>query len=1207
MNGFRKHIAALCFVFALVLKLNATHLVGGFISYEYVGTSSFGARYTITITSYRDCKTGAIPYAKNIDVCVYQRSDLKLYKTFNFTLQSTELVKPVGRTDCPEATQVCLEKGIYRNQIDLPTSSYGYFVKWEVCCRNTQVNLKNDMSGVPFIGQTYQTIIPPTNVKNSSPYFTDVPVPFICINDTAELSNYAVDPDGDSLVYKLATPWYGASYATNYPGCTPTYNAPVPISPIDYEPGYNGNIPFGVTGISQINSSSGVATFKATKTGNYAVALDLLEYRGGVLLSSTRLDLQILVINCSPNTKPYISTSSKNYTVMAGDKLCFNVVGSDKDKQNLTLNGFGDLLTGANGFIGNKATFSPAFANTTVTSQFCWQTSCNQARTQPYVFTARVVDDGCPSKFTMLTVNITVQPFTGKSTLTGPLTACEGAKGVQYTINTTANTPAELIGVTHQVTVTGGTLVSVVGNKVIVNWNTGLSSGTISVQAVSKFGCLGAKSSININLVPAPATPNLKAFDTVCVNSNGTYAINNTAGYTYQWWINNGTIQGASNTNSIAVVWGNPGKAWAKVVQYNANGCPSDTALLQVWVSKPAIPQIVGKPSVCPNTKQVLYTIQTPNPKSAYKWFVWGGSIQSSPNSSSILVNWGNPGIGLVKVLELNAYGCSSDTGYFNVDKNYTLSVDQILGDTDVCANTFGEIYQVANAPNTVYHWAVIGGNIVSGQGTYKVAVDWAGASTAQISLYETSYDSVNNKNCVSNLVSRTVNIRLNPSAKMINGVFEVCQSNWQSTYTVNGMPGSSYVWSINGDTANIKGQGSSTISLSYKTAGSFIIKVIETSGFGCPGLPILDTLIIHPKPSTSAILGDSIICANNTLNFNYSVVGASSSTYTWSILGGTLKTINKNAVVVDWFGQANNWLKVVEMSDYQCLGDTQTLKVYYDNPYLYLDYITVNPPPASDKGIDAFWHLVNAPMYKQNFEVQKRVAGSSAPFATVGTVSAGNFKFNDAPTMNDSSAWEYRIKGSDLCGNVLFTNVHTNILLKGYKTTGYDVFMYFTPYLGWSNAQVKYDVFRWLPTSNTYELYEPQINGFSTLYSNGLEAYTQCYRIRGNKVGTDTFTWSNEVCFNFEPVLFVPNAFSPNKDDLNERFGVKGGALKSVELHVFNRWGEEVFIGKDISETWDGTYKNQEQPQDVYMYYCNYVGFDGRHYTARGTVTLLR
>ena len=1188
-------------------QLMATHLVGGFISYEYVGASSFGARYTITITSYRDCKTGAIPYAKNIDVCVYQRSDLKLYKTFNFTLQSTELVKPVGRTDCPEATQVCLEKGVYRNQIDLPTSSYGYFVKWEVCCRNTQVNLKNDMSGVPFIGQTYQTIIPQTNVKNSSPFFTDVPVPFICINDTAELSNYAVDPDGDSLVYKLATPWYGASYATNYPGCTPTYNAPVPISPTDYQPGFNGNIPFGVSGISQINSSTGVATFKAPQVGNYAVALDLLEYRGGVLLSSTRLDMQILVINCSPNTKPYISTSSKNYTVMAGDKLCFNVVGSDKDKQNVTLNGFGDLLTGANGFVGNKATFAPAFANTTVTSQFCWQTSCNQARTQPYVFTARVIDDGCPSKFTLLSVNITVQPFTGKSTLTGPLTACEGAKGIQYNINSVANTPAELIGMTHQVTVTGGSLIALVGNTLTVNWNQGISSGTITVQPVSKFGCLGPKSTLNVTLVASPPTPNTKLVDTVCINGNAQYSTLNTPGYSYQWWVFNGAIQGSSTGNAVNIVWGNAGLAWAKLVQYNNNGCPSDTAKINVWVSKPSTPQIIGKPSVCPNTKLVLYSIQSPNLQSAYKWVVNGGNIQSAPSSNSILINWGNPGMGFVKVVELNKFGCVSDTGIFGVDKNYNLSVDLIQGDTDVCANTLGEVYQVANAPNTVYHWSLMGGTIVSGQGTYRITVDWGAAATGQISLYETSYDSINAKICISNQVSRTVNIRLNPSANVILGVFEVCQSNWQSTYQLIGMTGSKYLWYVNNDSSGIVGQGSSTITLPFKTAGTFIIKVIETSMYDCPGIAVIDTLIVHPKPQTSKIIGDSIICANNVLNFNYSVTGASTSSYSWFVSGGTIKTVNKNSVVIDWFGKTNNVIKVVELSDFNCLGDTQFLKVYYDNPHLHLDYITVNPPPASDKGIDAYWHLINAPVYKQNFVIEKRVAGSGSSFAPVASIASGNTNYNDVPTMNDSNAWEYRIKGSDLCGNVLYTNAHTNILLKGYKTTGYDVFMYYTPYLGWNNAAIQYDVFRWLPTTNTYELYEPKINGFSTLYSNGLEAYTQCYRIRGNKVGTDTFTWSNEVCFNFEPVLFVPNAFSPNKDDLNERFGVKGGALKSVELHVYNRWGEELFIGHDITDTWDGTYKNQDQPQDVYMYYCHYVGFDGRHYAARGTVTLLR
>ena len=64
----------LILVFSMFIEkpLKATHLVGGFISYEYVGTSSFGARYTITITSYRDCKPGSIPFEPVIDVCVFQ-------------------------------------------------------------------------------------------------------------------------------------------------------------------------------------------------------------------------------------------------------------------------------------------------------------------------------------------------------------------------------------------------------------------------------------------------------------------------------------------------------------------------------------------------------------------------------------------------------------------------------------------------------------------------------------------------------------------------------------------------------------------------------------------------------------------------------------------------------------------------------------------------------------------------------------------------------------------------------------------------------------------------------------------------------------------------------------------------------------------------------------------------------------------------------
>ncbi len=1187
---------------------NATHLVGGFISYEYVGTSSFGARYTITITSYRDCKPGSIPFEPYIDVCVFQISDNRLYKSYNFVRQSVGKVKPIGRTDCPEATQVCLEKAVYQRQIDLPTSAFGYFVKWEVCCRNTQVNLRDGQGGTPYIGQTYQTIIPPTNVKNSTAFFTETPVPFICINDTTELNNYAVDPDGDSLVYKLATPWDGASSATNYPGCGPVYSPPVPIDPADYQLGYNGNIPFGANGLCKINPSNGVATVFAQQVGNYAVAIDLYEYRNGVQLSVTRLDLQILVINCGVNTKPSISTTSKKYTIFAGDKLCFNVTGKDKDNQNLSLDGFGDLLTGANGFVGNKATFASASGNSSVSSQFCWQTSCNQARNTPYIFTARVIDDGCPSKYNLVNIEIKVKPFTGKATLTGPNTACEGAKGLVYTISTSADSLPELAGISHQVVITNGVLVSQSLNQIVVNWNRGIAQGEITIQAVSKFGCLGAPFTYKVNLVPSPAKPIVKNIDTVCENSSVNYSTVLTNGYTYQWFVLNGSIFGSSNSNSVSVVWGAPGKAAAYLVHFNQNGCPSDTAVIDVWISKPAVPGIIGKQSICPNAKGLIYTVATASNGSSFKWFVAGGAIYGSSNSNSITINWGNPGLGYVKVIETNRFGCPSDTGYYPVSKSYNLNAEFIEGDTDVCEYTKAQIFTVIYAPNTTYNWTVTGGTLISGQGTNSILIDWGISGLGSLGMYQTSYDSVNQKACVSNLVSRAVNIRAYPTANKINGVLEVCQYSSSGVYSVNGLPNSRYVWMVNGDTSNINGQGTKSILFDYSKEGTFNLEVIETSEYGCSGPNLKLQVIVHPKPRTSPILGDSIICSPNLLNYNYSVTGFNTSKFYWTVSGGLPQAINNLPnITIDWNGQQYNKLKVVEVSDFGCVGDTVRLDVFYDNPYLYLNYITVNPPPGADDGVDVYWSLRNAPKYNNQFFIEKRAAGSAGIFNTVGTVNGSAVTFNDFNTMNDSNAWEYRVKGFDLCGKPFYTSVHTNILLKGQKLGGYDISMKYTPYLGWGSSTIKYDLYRYLKNTGQYELFEPNMNTFNLSYSNGLEYYTQCYRVKGTKLGTDTVTWSNEVCFNFDPVIFIPNAFSPNDDDFNDAFAVKGGALKSVELFIYNRWGENLFVGKSINDTWDGTYMGKAQAQDVYMYYCYYFGFDGRKYSTKGTITLLR
>lgn len=1204
------HIVLLC-AFSLGLQnVSATHLVGGFISYQYKGESSSGVQYLITITSYRDCKANSLDFPDDIDVCVYNYGgDRKLAKSFIFPILSRTKVDPIGRTDCPEATQVCLERGIFQRLVVLPKTTFGYFVKWEICCRNEQVNLRNDANtGQPFIGQTYQTIIPPSNLINSSPYFMDVPVPFICINDTVQLNNYAIDPDGDKLVYKLATPWYGASLSNNYPGCSPVYTAPQAIRNEDYVTGYSGTFPFGATGISQINSNSGIATFKATRIGNYAVAIDVEEYRDGKLLSVTRLDMQILVINCTPNNKPTISTAQKSYTIMAGEKLCFDVNANDKDNHNITLAGFGDILTGANGFKGTKAVFPTAFAKGKVTSQFCWQTDCDQASDQPYSFTVRAVDDGCPSKFTILDVQILVTPFTGRSTITGPLIVCQGSKGIVYNIGTTANTPAELTGYTLDIKVTNGTLVSNTLTSMIVNWNKDSSSGTIEVTPVSRFGCRGSTTKLNINFVQSPPIPILNGIDTVCENTNRTYNVQVLPGMTYDWWVSNGSVIGSTTSSGINIVWGAPGKASAKVVQYNSNNCPSDTAVVNVWVSKPNTPDIEGRTTVCPNSQGIEYKVDSFETGSSFYWTVFGGVISGSNTGNSIKVNWGNEGSAYVKVIEINRFGCKGDTMTLNVLKTYDLVSDMIQGDTDVCEFTLNKVFRVPSTPNTTYSWTVVGGTIVSGQGTNSIIVDWGATSTGSVNMYETTLDAVNNRQCISNLVTRIVNIRPYPSANTINGVAEVCQYTGNGTYTLNGFANSYYLWSINGDTSNIDGQGTSGISINYDVEGTFNIRVIEISEFGCEGQPVDFVLIVHPKPRTEPIIGDSIICSPNLLNYPYSTKGFATSTFEWFIDGGSPVTPSISANIdINWAAKQQSWIKVLETSSFGCKGDTIKLDVFYDNPLLYLNYVTINPPPLDDRGVDVYWRLINAPRYNNQLFIERKKAGTTEQFVSVGVVEGSVVKFNHSNTFNDSNAWDYRVRGYDLCGQEIYTNIHTNVFLNGVKPDAYSVSMNFTPYIGWGSSSIKYDLFRQLKNSTEFELYEENITDFNVAYSNGLEYYTQCYRVRATKIGTDTVTWSNDICFDFDPILFIPDAFSPNADDVNDKFFVKGGALKSFEFAIYNRWGERLFEGDDINFTWDGTYKGVDQPQDVYMFYCNYTGFDGRKYSTKGTITLLR
>lgn len=91
------------------------------------------------------------------------------------------------------------------------------------------------------------------------------------------------------------------------------------------------------------------------------------------------------------------------------------------------------------------------------------------------------------------------------------------------------------------------------------------------------------------------------------------------------------------------------------------------------------------------------------------------------------------------------------------------------------------------------------------------------------------------------------------------------------------------------------------------------------------------------------------------------------------------------------------------------------------------------------------------------------------------------------------------------------------------------------------------------------------------------------------------------------EPFVFVPRAFTPNGDGLNERVFVRGDYLTEMEFVIYNRWGEQVFVTRERDQGWDGTHKGAAVCPDVYGYYVKGKCKKGEDFFIKGNITVLK
>ena len=279
---------------------NASHIVGGEMSYRCLGDSLF----EVTLTVYRDCFYGASnnEFDDPASIGIFDANDSLVLSLLG--AEGGQLLIPATVDDtlniqmsdpCLFAPEdVCVHVMTYIDTIVLPPISGGYKFVYQRCCRNSTISNIVNMFG------TGMSIVIDITEKallecNSSPQFTTKPPVFLCVNEPFEFDQSVIETDGDSLVYSLCTPLDGASFDKPIPQPP----LPPPYNPIQWQ-----NPPYSLTNLLggvplEIDPITGVLTATPNVQGLFLVGICIQEFRDGELISETIREFQYNIGICS--------------------------------------------------------------------------------------------------------------------------------------------------------------------------------------------------------------------------------------------------------------------------------------------------------------------------------------------------------------------------------------------------------------------------------------------------------------------------------------------------------------------------------------------------------------------------------------------------------------------------------------------------------------------------------------------------------------------------------------------------------------------------------------------------------------------------------------------------------------------------------------------------------------------------------------------
>lgn len=410
---------------------------------------------------------------------------------------------------------------------------------------------------------------------------------------------------------------------------------------------------------------------------------------------------------------------------------------------------------------------------------------------------------------------------------------------------------------------------------------------------------------------------------------------------------------------------------------------------------------------------------------------------------------------------------------------------------------------------------------------------------------------------------------------------------------------------------------------------------IASTPAVGCP-TPVQYTVHITPSTVPSFNLSDSI-CLNGQLSFPS--VSDNSISGTWSPPFN-----NQNSANYTFTPSINNVAECLVSVQHEVVIVPPTIPNFSFVNSL-CEGSTFALPTSSDNGISGTWSIPFNNQMTTNYTFTPdttSILGSCSPSVneTIAIIPSLIPSFNFADSLCEDALFNFPdVSIEGITG--IWTPTFNNQATQNYTFTPSSLGIVSTSQglrcpqvVNQTMTIIANPVADFTPENSVLPLYLPS----TILDNNSSNAYTYFWDFGDGTSSNNTFSpehtfpeeagsylvsllVSNElgcldstsqvIVIEHDPVVFIPNAFTPDGDGLNNEFTAifpEKMKLASFEMYIYDRWGELVFFSENPKIGWDGSLAGYDAPDGVYTYLVKYkeLGYVNK-FQVTGSVVVIR